>query len=99
MLQASRARARRLGLEHTLDRDAILALAPEVCPVLGVALRYGDSTRADKKHAASLDRRDNTRGYTADNVSVISVRANEMKRDTSLEEMRRLVQYMEQAHG
>lgn len=38
----------------------------------------------------SLDRKDNARGY----VVVISRRANELKRDGTLEEMRAIVAYM-----
>lgn len=52
---------------------------PDLCPVLGVKLRYG--ARARHKHNASFDRVIPTRGYVAGNVRVISHLANSVRQD------------------
>jgi hypothetical protein len=41
------------------------------------------------------DRKDNARGYVKDNVRVISWRANRLKSDATLEELRLLVRDLE----
>lgn len=56
---------------------------PELCPVFG--------TPMDKP---SLDRKDNSKGYTRDNVRVISDRANRLKNNGTLEELKAIVAYM-----
>jgi hypothetical protein len=48
-----------------------------------------------QRNSPSVDRIDNTLGYTPDNVCVISHRANQLKRNASLDELKRIVAYME----
>jgi len=43
----------------------------------------------------SVDRFDNTKGYTRDNIRVISLRANLLKKDATVDEVRKLLVYME----
>lgn len=43
----------------------------------------------------SLDRRDNDKGYTRENTFVISDRANRLKNNLSLKEVKMLAIYME----
>lgn len=62
---------------------------PDVCPVLGISM-----DRRDLDHTPSLDRFDNTLGYTPDNVNMISQRANRIKNDSTLEEIEKLYQWM-----
>jgi len=47
-------------------------------------------------HSPSLDRIDNSKGYTKDNVMVISFRANNIKKDANLQELKALVRYLEE---
>lgn len=67
---------------------------PEDCPVLPwIKLDY--SARSERKFdSPTLDRIDNTRGYVIGNVRVISWRANQLKRDATLEELKCLVAYV-----
>lgn len=67
---------------------------PINCPVLGIPLNYLDESTKDLKNAPSLDRIDPTKGYTADNVRVISNRANRLKLDASVQEIELLLSYM-----
>jgi hypothetical protein len=85
----TRARAKSAGIEHTLSKEDIVI--PEFCPVLGIKLHTED--RKAKYAAPSIDRIDNTKGYTPDNIVVVSVRANLLKKDATLTEMRALVKF------
>lgn len=61
------------------------------CPVLGVP--FGFAPR--HPYRPSLDRFDSSLGYTKDNISVISWRANKLKNDATLSELRALVDWMD----
>lgn len=84
-------RARALKLPFTLTVDDLVI--PEFCPVLGIPLIHGKG----KWHANSptVDRRIPELGYTKGNARVISWRANDLKKDGTLEEFQKIVAYME----
>ncbi len=84
-----RHRARQKGLEFDLTPEDLVV--PTTCPVLGIPL----SACGPRHSMPSVDRFDNARGYTRDNIRVISYRANELKRDASIDEIRRVLAYME----
>lgn len=67
---------------------------PDSCPVLGVHLDYLPGKGSFAPRSPSLDRIDPAGGYTRDNVRVISMRANILKRDASIEEMEKVIAYM-----
>jgi hypothetical protein len=64
---------------------------PAACPILGIALSPGVVLRTDA--SPSLDRIVPERGYVKGNVIVISWRANRLKQDATLDEMRKLVEF------
>lgn len=103
MLYAARNRAKKAGLECTLKVEDIVI--PEFCPVLGIPLfaSAGGGKRPPTllENSPSLDRIDNNKGYTPDNVRVISMRANDLKSDATLEELEAVVAYMKScsSHG
>jgi hypothetical protein len=69
---------------------------PEFCPVFGCKLIYGAvGGGRGWPNSASLDRIDNTKGYIPGNVAIISLRANCIKRDASLEELKQIVSYVQ----
>jgi len=78
MLWDSRRRMKQ-GIENTLTENDIYV--PDTCPVFKIP--FQPKTR----YAASLDRIDNTKGYTPDNIQVISRKANSMKLDATPEEL------------
>lgn len=84
-------RAKRLGLAWNLELFDISI--PAVCPVLGIPLSYGVGKRTH--NSASLDRLNPAKGYTYDNVCVISWRANDLKKNGTLDEFKKLVAYLE----
>ena len=85
-------RAKRAGLPFTITKADIVI--PELCPVLGIPLARG--TRQDHDASPSIDQIVAGRGYVKGNVLVVSHRANRLKGDATLEELRKLVAYLEQ---
>lgn len=68
---------------------------PKCCPILGIPLRFGEGRVID--NTPSVDRIDNSKGYIKGNVRVISHRANKLKSDITVAQVKRLLQYMTQA--
>lgn len=64
---------------------------PIVCPVLGIPLHYNRGIAKDDSY--SVDRIDSTLGYTIDNIEVISLRANKLKSDATMQEIQLLAEY------
>ena len=88
----ARARARRDGLPCDITMNDIDWVTH--CPVLGIELAYLKGDRNIRSNAATLDRRDNIRGYVRGNVFVISHRANRLKSDASPAELQALARYI-----
>ena len=87
----ARNRAKAAGIHFDLRMEDIAV--PEICPVFGLKLEVAD--RHARANSPSLDRIDPAKGYTADNVQVISHKANTIKNNATLDEMRAVVRYME----
>jgi hypothetical protein len=97
MLRCKQPNAKAHGLEFSITEKDILPL-PVRCPVLGIRINWAaGSGRFDD--GPSIDRIDSSLGYITGNVRVISMRANRLKSDATVEEMRRILQYMEQVLG
>jgi hypothetical protein len=64
---------------------------PLVCPILNIPIFY--HTGKSKGNSASIDRIDSRKGYTIDNIIVISNRANKIKSDATLEELQLIVNF------
>lgn len=67
-------------MEFTIEVSDIKI--PEKCPYLGVPF-----VLLDKELAPSLDRIDSSKGYTSDNIRVISYKANRMKSNATVQEL------------
>lgn len=95
MLRNVKNRAKRLGLEFSLTRADVPV--PEFCPVFGVKLEWGHGKVSGffSPASPSVDRMDSSKGYTPDNVRVICWEANMLKRDATLEKLKKIVAYME----
>ena len=97
MVYAARNRARINGLECAITKDDIEI--PETCPVLGIPLfarvGAGRSNRDQVENSPSLDRIDNSKGYVPSNIAVISMRANMIKNNATLAELKAIVAYIE----
>lgn len=84
-----KSRCKKIGREFSIELEDITI--PEKCPVFGFDLK-----REDKQTwmcAPSVDRIDNSKGYIKGNVTVVSRRANILKKDATLEELEQLFNY------
>lgn len=85
-----KARAKKDNLSFDLDLTDILI--PATCPVLGIPISRGNKFHTQA--SPSIDRFDNTKGYTKENIRIISRRANCLKNDATVEEMKKVLNYM-----
>jgi len=86
-------RAVRHSGRKVLQAEDIIPLLVDVCPILEVPLNYspvGFKQKTPPNHA-SLDKIDPSKGYVVGNLQVISKKANAMKSDATLEELRKFV--------
>jgi len=90
MLTAAKLRAKKKGLKFDITRDDIVI--SDLCPVLGIPMFPGEGKIC--YNSPSLDRKDNSKGYIKGNVHVISMRANILKRDGTIEELEKIIEYM-----
>lgn len=89
MLRYARIRARGRGRPCAIAEADIAIL--KVCPVLGIRM-YRDGPH---DHVPSLDEVIPGLGYVPGNIAVISQRANRWKSDMTIDDVRKLLAYME----
>jgi hypothetical protein len=82
-------RAKERGMNFCLTAEEIEA--PDECPVFKCKLIY-QATGKRSNDSASIDRIDSTKGYTPDNVWIISWRANQIKSDATIQELETLIE-------
>lgn len=91
-----RHRAKTKKIEFSLT--ALDLIVPDKCPVFGVPFVMNVRGNPGGVHfAPSVDRFDNDKGYTPENIRIISNRANLLKKDATKEEIEMLLVYMESA--
>ena len=98
MLARAKQRARKKGIAFDLDYDFLLSIAVLNCPVDGLPLDWlRELDRNGKPHAQSpsLDRIDSTKGYTKDNVTIISHKWNNWKSNMTVDDIELLYGYVE----
>ena len=82
-------RAKKSGIDFQLEVDDIPTI-PAICPILGIEIKANDiSSPLDS--SPSLDRIDPKKGYVKDNIRIISNRANRIKSDATIDEIRLLL--------
>lgn len=91
---SAKRRAKRDGVEFTITRADIPPI-PKICPIAQIPLKgREDGTKGPTNYSPSLDRIDPKRGYTPDNIRVISHKGNRWKGDMSIEDVERMLRYM-----
>lgn len=88
LLQWARVRAKQKNLKYDLNISDIKI--PSYCPILKIPLIVGGRNG----NSPSLDRINNSEGYIKGNVAVISRRANSLKSDGTLEEFKKIVDFL-----
>ena len=94
LMSLAKARAKKKGMTFDLVEKDLLPY-PDVCPVLGITLAYGGRGNSRDPNLASIDRIDNNTGYVKGNVVIVSLRANKLKNDATIEEIRCIVDFYE----
>lgn len=84
-LNNAKRRAAKNGIPFTITQEWVEANAPDVCPALGFPLNYANS--ASFRDSPAIDRIDNSRGYEPDNCWVVSMLANRIKTNATVEEL------------
>lgn len=92
MYYTAKGRATKNNIPFTITREYVESITPAICPVLGIALQRGAENR---DNSPSLDRIIPSLGYVEGNVVVVSNRANRLKGDASLQEMKQMVIFYE----
>lgn len=98
--RGARERAVKKGIPFDIDVEDIVI--PTVCPILGIQIYPGfrkENGNRFSDNSPSLDRIDNTKGYTKGNVMVISWRANRLKGNATIEELRMFCEYYNKKLG
>lgn len=86
MLSRCKSRSKLNNLEFNLTEDDIII--PNVCPVLHVPF---DNT---PDYTPSVDRIDPSKGYIKGNIQIMSNKANRMKSNATLEELKLFAQWV-----
>ncbi len=87
--KAAKKRAKDKQLDFTIDVSDIII--PQFCPLLLIPIVHTVGKGRRNDGSPSLDRLDNSLGYTPANIIVISWRANFLKSDASYQEMFQLM--------
>lgn len=95
-------RADSKGILFDIDLEWLRNKLDEVsiCPYLGVGLNNTqDEAKSNPDYNKSVDRVDSNLGYTKDNIIICSVRANRIKNNATLAELRLLCENMERMNN
>lgn len=92
MLSAAKSRAKTQHLPFNLTLEDLGPL-PEYCPVLGIPLEIGSGIHCDG--SPSLDKIIPKLGYVRGNVLIVSMRANRLKSDATVTELRQMAEFYE----
>ena len=88
MLARAKSRAKKSNLAFNLELDDIAI--PDTCPLLGIKIESNNFRNSPNN--PSLDKIIPEKGYTPDNIWVVSSRANTLKNDASIQELELLVE-------
>ena len=96
LLARAKSRAKKRGIPFAITVNDVEWATH--CPVLGIELDYNKTPSGSRRallfNVPSLDRKNNSLGYVPGNVFVLSYRANTIKNDASLIEIKALLAYM-----
>jgi hypothetical protein len=93
LFNSAKCRAKRGGLEFSISHSDIVV--PSHCHVLGIKLFTTPGLRGPRDNTPSVERIDPTKGYVSGNVMVVSMRANQIKNNASVVELRRIADFYE----
>jgi translation initiation factor 2B subunit (eIF-2B alpha/beta/delta family) len=91
LLYNARARAKKYGIPFSITVEDIVI--PEICPILKISLTVSKSKVSP--NSPTIDKIVPELGYVKGNIQVISHRANMMKSDASIEELKLFSKWIE----
>jgi hypothetical protein len=92
ILNRSRSRASQKNIPFNLELCDIII--PKECPIFKVPFIYND-----KDWSASIDRINPNLGYTKGNIMIISNKANRIKSDATLDDLKQIVSFYNEVVG
>jgi hypothetical protein len=95
LFRSVRSKAQAKGIPFDIDPEDVVI--PPTCPVLGISLTQEfteDGHRPRQDGTPSIDRIIPSKGYTKGNIAVISMRANRLKSDATLTELKAILAYI-----
>jgi hypothetical protein len=87
-------KCREQGLPFNITADDLMP-APLKCPVFGFKLDWYKDGRGGADDSPSIDRLIPEEGYVPGNVTLISLKANRIKNDSDLSELRMVADWVE----
>ena len=88
MIDNARSRSKINDLEFKLNKKSIIV--PDTCPALGIPL-FKNSSKCPSDNSPTIDRYNTFSGYTPNNISIISCKANVMKSNCSNIELKKIL--------
>lgn len=94
VLRLAKARAKKENMNFNLSIDYMLDLFPKsgICPILGINMEWGSEDHAS---SPSMDKIIPELGYVVGNMAWISRKANALKNDATLEQLKAIVNYLQ----
>jgi len=96
LISQTKSRATKTGIEFTITESHITPL-PVRCPVFDLPLDYTVGNKFRHDLSPSLDRMDNSKGYIPGNVYVISWKANRIKSNANIHDLKKIISYMKKS--
>lgn len=91
--QQTRSKCKVQGIPYNLNEVFLREIWTDCCPISGLKFSPGDKRKAN---GAQLDRKVPALGYTQGNVRFVSARMNRIKDNATLDELRRIIKYLEE---
>ena len=93
---AAKNRAKQKNIYFELTEQDIKDVWPEdnKCPALGIPLKRNEGVLCD--NSSSLDRVDNNKGYTKDNIQIVSMLANQIMSCATPDQVIKVGQYFKE---
>ena len=93
MWSRAKQRAQQKNIDFNIELSDIVI--PKVCPVLKAPFEIATTGRGPGDFSPSLDRIIHELGYVKGNIEVISFKANRIKSDAGIEDVKSVLEYME----
>jgi len=95
LLRKVKYRAKKNKTSFNLDFEYTKSIACDFCPVFETKILWGADRKLGSYDSPSIDRINPNLGYEKGNVQILSHRANLLKNNATVDEIRTLLKFME----